>query len=107
MRRLKIRNNLTFQNRNTGAENSLTSCLSLIVADLLNIGSSVSSTSISDYIENKTKLVGRFILSMTKNSMYKLSTMSVSNVKNHNLRPEIGLYVPKKQEQECLLLPIK
>jgi hypothetical protein len=102
-----IYNNSTFKVRHTGAENSLSTLLLSIVANYFNIGSSVSSTSFSDYIENKTKLVGRFILSMTKNSMYKLPTMSVSNVKNHNLRPEIGLYVPKKQEQECLLLPIK
>ena len=96
-----------FKLENTGTKNSRNFHCIFVFAELTYIGSSGSGTSDSDYIENKTKPVGRFTLSMTKNSMYKLSTMSVSNVKNHNLRPEIGLYVPKKQEQKCLLLPIK
>jgi hypothetical protein len=87
---MSVLNNLAYYN-NIIAE-LITPELSL-GTDIL-IGSSDSHSSISDYIENKTKCVGSFILSMSQISFCK----TISQVKallSSNFRPNHILQLPK------------
>ena len=66
------------------------------VATIVHIGSSDSVTSVSDYIENKTKMVGRLNSVYDANSCQIVEKTSVSSVKNHNSRPEICCLIAEK-----------
>jgi len=71
-------------------------CIYLTAACLNYIGSSDSVTSVSDYIENKTKMVGRLNSVYDVDSCQIVEKTSVSSVKNHNSRPEICYLIAEK-----------
>ena len=79
-----------------GVSTSLPLYVCNFIACLNYIGSSDSVTSVSDYIENKTKMVGRLYSVYDANSCQIVKQMSVSNVKNHNSRPEICCLIAEK-----------
>ena len=97
----------SFKLENTGAKNSRNFHCTVSFAELTYIGSSGSGTSVSDYIENKTKPVGRFYSVYAYKLHSQVRTMSVSNVKNHNSRPEIVLVSAKSVESEDFTTAIK
>ena len=84
----KIRKHLQIVGAKNSQPNIVVFCT---VAGLKNnIGSSGSGTSVSDYIEKATKPVGNHkIVYDYKPLICTFKTLSVSNVKNHNSRPEI------------------
>lgn len=84
-------NNNKISKQGVGVKNSLPNIVifSAVAGFKDNIGSSDSGTSVSDYIEKATKPVGRFDSVYDYKLQVYACTMSVSNVKNHNSRPEI------------------
>lgn len=85
-----------FKLENTGAKNSRNFHCIFVFAESTYIGSSGSGTSDSDYIENKTKPVGNIKVVYDYKPLIQSFTLSVSNVKNHNSRPEIMIVSAEK-----------